>query len=157
MTEQLTFNFIEQCPWLPGRSGTVVPQASCAAAARVIARALARLIALVVLAAPVNAHAIEISYQFHWLSDRGEGIDRAGRLIYRGGLRLFSPDPRFGGWSGLVVSADGKRLLTQSDQAHWLRTDIVYDRHGDLAGLKNAELADMRDLGFPEFFCKNCR
>jgi len=127
-------------------------------AARMIARALARLIALVVLAALVSAcatevpaapslvNAITISYESHRLSERGEEIDRVGRLIYRGGLRLASPDPRFGGWSGLVVSADGRRLLSQSDDAHWFRADIVYDRHGDLAGLKNAELADMRDL-----------
>jgi hypothetical protein len=124
----------------------------------VIARGLARLIALVVLAAPVSAcatdvpaapglaNAIAISYESHRLSDRGEEIDRVGRLIYHGGLRLSSPDPRFGGWSGLAVSANGKRLLSQSDDAHWLRADVVYDRHGNLAGLKNAELADMRDL-----------
>lgn len=120
------------------------------------ARALARQITLAALAisacatnmpaAPGLAHAIRISYEPYRLSAHGEEIDRVGRLIYRGGLRLSSPEPRFGGWSGLLVSADGSRLLAQSDEAHWLRTDILYDRHGDLAGVQNAELADMRDL-----------
>jgi hypothetical protein len=119
---------------------------------------LARLVALAASVVSVSAcatevpaaaglsHAIPISYQAHRLSVGGEQIDRVGRLIYRGGLRLSSPDRRFGGWSGLVVSADGKRLLSQSDDAHWLRADLVYDRHGDLTGVKDAELADMRDL-----------
>ncbi|EGV28622.1 hypothetical protein ThidrDRAFT_3614 [Thiorhodococcus drewsii AZ1] len=123
-----------------------------------IARALVRLIALSTLAVTISAcanevpatpglaDAIPISYERHRLSARGEDIDRVGRLIYRGGLELSSPDPRFGGWSGLIVSADGKRLLSQSDEAHWLRADIVYDRHGDLAGVTHAELADMLDL-----------
>jgi hypothetical protein len=121
----------------------------------VIARTIARLIALAVLGmttcatqvppAQSLAHAIPIAYEGHRLSG-GEAIDHLDRLVYRGGLELSSPEPRFGGWSGLIVSADGKRFLAQSDEAHWLRADIVYDRHGDLAGVKNAQLADMRDL-----------
>ncbi len=77
------------------------------------------------------------------LNDRHE--TRVGELIYRGGLELTSPDARFGGWSGLVVSADGARMLSQSDEAHWLRADLVYDKNGDLVGLVHAELADMLD------------
>jgi len=70
---------------------------------------------------------------------------RVGDLIWRGGLELTSPDARFGGWSGLVVSADGKRMLSQSDEAHWLRADLLYDKSGNLVGVARAELADMLD------------
>lgn len=72
--------------------------------------------------------------------------DRVGQLIYRGGLEISSPDPRFGGWSGLKISDDGTRLLSQSDEAHWLRANVDYDADGNLVGLDHAELADMQNL-----------
>ena len=71
---------------------------------------------------------------------------RVGDLIYRGGLQIRSPDARFGGWSGLLVSADGKRMLSQSDEGHWLRANLVYDKRGNLVGIANGELADMQAL-----------
>ena len=46
----------------------------------------------------------------------------------------------------MVVSKNGKRMLSQSDKAHWLRADLLYDASGNLVGLKNAQLADMRDM-----------
>lgn len=95
---------------------------------------------------PGLADAVAISYRTIPLSENAPLQRRVGRLIYRGGLELSSPDPRFGGWSGLIVSADGKRMLSQSDEAHWLRADLVYDRHGDLVGIRNAQLADMLDM-----------
>lgn len=97
-------------------------------------------------AEPGLADAVALSFASVPLSAQDPKMDRVGRLIYRGGLELSSPDARFGGWSGLVVSADGKRLLSQSDEAHWLRAGLVYDTKGDLAGVKNAQLADMRDM-----------
>jgi hypothetical protein len=71
---------------------------------------------------------------------------RVGQLLYRGGLEITSPDARFGGWSGLVVSADGAHLLSQSDEGHWLRAHLVYDKSGRLAGIDGGQLADMQDL-----------
>lgn len=88
--------------------------------------------------------AVAISYKPISLSRSEPDKTRVGRLIWHGGIELSSPDSRFGGWSGLVVSADGKRMLAQSDDAHWLRADLVYDKHGNLAGIKHAQLADMR-------------
>src|SRR5687767_8432405 len=40
------------------------------------------------------------------------GVRRFGDLEYRGGLVLSSPSEHFGGWSGLVMDGDGKRLLS---------------------------------------------
>jgi len=69
-----------------------------------------------------------------------------GSLIYRGGLEITSPDGRFGGWSGLLVSADGTHMLSQSDEGHWLRARLIYDRRANLAGIGNAQLADMESM-----------
>ncbi|HEY1709731.1 MAG TPA: esterase-like activity of phytase family protein [Rhizomicrobium sp.] len=90
--------------------------------------------------------AIGLSFQRIPLSSQDPRETRVGRLVYRGGLVLTSGDSRFGGWSGLQISADGKHLLSQSDEAHFLKADLVYDDKGDLAGVRHGQLADMQDL-----------
>ena len=91
-------------------------------------------------------NAAMLSYKSVSLFPRDPKARRIGRLIYRGGLNISSPDPRFGGWSGLVVSADGTRMLSQSDEAHWFRAGLVYDANRNLAGIDHAQLADMLDM-----------
>jgi hypothetical protein len=91
--------------------------------------------------------AVALSYKTIPLSSSDPKERRVGELIYRGGLEISSPDPRFGGWSGLIVSADGSTMLSQSDEAHWLRAHLIYDSKGDLAGIDRAQLADMQNLG----------
>jgi hypothetical protein len=49
------------------------------------------------------------------------------RLEFRGGLVLQSRDGGFGGWSGMAIEADGRRLLMVSDRGSWLTADLVYD------------------------------
>ncbi len=73
------------------------------------------------------------------------GRTGVGRLVWRGGLRLSSPDRRFGGFSGLLVSPDGDRLLAVSDTAHWLAGRLTYDGKGRLAGLEEAEIGRLLD------------
>lgn len=68
-----------------------------------------------------------------------------GRLLYRGGLELRSPDPRFGGLSGLSVSADGRRFVAISDQGHWVDGRLEYDTHGRLVGVAGARLGPIPD------------
>ncbi len=52
---------------------------------------------------------------------------RFGRLDFRGGLVLSSPDaPTFGGWSGLVLEPDGRRFLAVSDAGTWLTGAFAY-------------------------------
>ncbi len=68
-----------------------------------------------------------------------------GALRYRGGLVLTSEHQRFGGLSGLRVSADGKRLEAVSDEGHWFTARLVYDRQGRLAGLADAEIGALLD------------
>jgi hypothetical protein len=113
--------------------------------------AVALLIALGACAteAPVTPDlpdAVSLSYKRIPLSQVDPKEQRVGALVYRGGLEISSPDARFGGWSGLIVSADGKTMLSQSDEAHWLRALLIYDAKGNLAGIDRAQLADMQNL-----------
>jgi hypothetical protein len=69
-----------------------------------------------------------------------------GRLRYRGGVHLVSSDPRFGGFSSLRLSHDGRRLTLVSDEGSWLAATIVRDEKGVLAGLEDAEMGPLLDL-----------
>jgi hypothetical protein len=74
--------------------------------------------------------------------------DKDGRvapgLYWRGGIKLASRDPRFGGFSGLALSGDGGRLLAVSDEGWWLTARLLYD--GDnLGGLADPFMAPLLD------------
>ena len=95
---------------------------------------------------PAHAAAIEVRSAAIPLYPDRPGDQRAGALVYRGGLQLSSEDRRFGGWSDLAVSADGSEILAVSDEARWLRARLTYNSAGDLAGLSAAEIAPMLGL-----------
>ncbi len=61
-----------------------------------------------------------------------------GKLKWRGGLVLTSPSRHFGGWSGLVLDAEGKRFFSISDVGSWMRGEIAYtgDRPVGLDGVR---------------------
>ncbi len=67
-----------------------------------------------------------------------------GRLSWRGGVQLASPEENFGGLSGLSLSADCTSLLAVSDTGKWLRAKINYDEK-TLTGLSDAEYAPILD------------
>lgn len=78
------------------------------------------------------------------------GPDRVGGLVFRGALELASPSAGFGGYSGLAVSPEGKRMLAVSDRGAWLSARLVYDAGGGLAGLAEARLGRLMALdGLP--------
>ncbi len=72
---------------------------------------------------------------------------RLGPLVYRGGLVLTSPDARFGGLSGLLVSEDGGRMTAVSDQGHWITARLLYDSAGRLSGAAGAEVGELHGPG----------
>lgn len=87
---------------------------------------------------------------------RGLGdTKRFGRLEFRGGMTMTSPDSRFGGFSGLVIAPDGRRFLAVSDEGNWLSGEITYAgkapsgitnaRMGPLLGLNGHPLRRKRD------------
>lgn len=80
--------------------------------------------------------------QFH---KAGQSGNRAGKLIWRGGLVLNSPASSFGGYSGLEISADGGSILAVSDGGTWLSAKLRY-RQGALAGLDAAAIGPLLSL-----------
>ncbi len=78
---------------------------------------------------------------------RAAGVGSAGgRLEFAGGLVMTSPNKDFGGWSGLIISDDGRRLLTVSDRGHWMSAELVYEA-GRPKGLANTTLGDISGVG----------
>jgi hypothetical protein len=71
--------------------------------------------------------------------------ERVGPLLYLGGLRLRSADPRFGGLSDLRVSPDGARLFAVSDCGYGFTASLSYDAAGRLAGLAEPRLVGLTD------------
>lgn len=75
----------------------------------------------------------------------GNTGDTRGRLAYRGGLELRSPDRDFGGLSAILVSTDGLRFVAVSDEAHWVTGTLEY-RDGKLAGATGGLIAPLLGL-----------
>ncbi len=86
----------------------------------------------------------------HFARSSGEtGPTRFGKLTFRGGLVLTSPNAYFGGWSGLALDAQGRRLLAISDTGSWLTAELRYDGAAP-AGITDARIGPLRDLdGLP--------
>ena len=72
------------------------------------------------------------------------GNRRFGKLEYRGGVILSSDDARFGGFSGLAISADGRAILAVSDEGWWLKANVIY-RNDRLVGVSQAQLQPVLD------------
>lgn len=103
---------------------------------------------------PLAAAPIEITATPVPLNDKDPAQATAGKLKYRGGVALKSPEGRFGGFSALAVSADGQRLIAISDKGRRLDAKILYTPEGNLAGLAEADLGslageDGRPLSLP--------
>lgn len=77
--------------------------------------------------APPPPAAVEVTARQIALFGKATGVGPGGRLEFVGGLILTSPSKDFGGWSGAVMSDDGRRLFAISDRGIWLTADLVYD------------------------------
>ena len=101
-------------------------------------------------AGPASADPVAVEARPLPFSAEDPGRVAVGKLRFRGGLHLTSENPRFGGFSGLGVSADGTFLVAVSDKGQRLSARVVYDAGGNLAGLAEADLGPLADLrGFP--------
>lgn len=92
-----------------------------------------------------QAEPIEVTAVAKQFNTEDPAQDRVGRLLWRTTLELESPDTRFGGFSGLLVSGDGRQLLAVSDKGHWLKADLDSNGAGTPTGLSGAELFPLRD------------
>ncbi len=68
---------------------------------------------------------------------------RVGDLVWRGGIDIQHSDPRFGGLSGLHVSADGKRLIAVSDRGYRITATLGY-AHRALTDMTDIQIARLR-------------
>ena len=89
---------------------------------------------------PVLQHAVMLAVQAEPVTLSRIGGERFGELEWRGGLALSAEHPSFGGFSGLLVSADGARLLAVSDRGLWWRVRLAHDEKGRLAGIAETSM-----------------
>jgi hypothetical protein len=68
-----------------------------------------------------------------------------GGLRWRGGVAVTADDPRFGGFSDLLLGPDGKSVTAVSDEGRWLTARLAYDAAGDLKGVTEARMGALRD------------
>lgn len=78
------------------------------------------------------------------LSAEEPGPQRLGGLTFVSGFELRSPDRRFGGLSGLALSADGSMLYAVSDRGFWISMATRHDAEGRLIALGAMEMADLQ-------------
>ena len=79
--------------------------------------------------------------------DRGQPQRRHfGPLELLAAFELTSKERRFGGLSGLELSADGKRLLSVSDRGHWFSAELTLAKDGRLLGLRRWRVGALRGL-----------
>ncbi len=70
---------------------------------------------------------------------------RFGKLEWLGTLRLTSPSPLFGGYSGLALDKTGTALLAISDKGMWLSSRLTY-RGGRMEKLLQAKVGMLRGI-----------
>ncbi|MGL4974490.1 MAG: esterase-like activity of phytase family protein, partial [Bosea sp. (in: a-proteobacteria)] len=87
-------------------------------------------------AAPVEIKAIPLAA----FEPRNPDKRKFGQLTFRSGLQLSADQKRFGGFSGLWRSGDGRQLVTVTDNGWWL-TANVETKAGRLKGLSQAIMA----------------
>ncbi len=80
------------------------------------------------------------------LHEEDDQIGRVGPLNFQGGLDVTSLDPRFGGLSGLAISADGSRLSAVTDKGDWVHFSPTLSPSGQLTGIAAAQIGDLLNL-----------
>jgi hypothetical protein len=69
----------------------------------------------------------------------------AGALQYVAGFALDSTAPEWGGYSGMVMAADGSSLVAVSDVGHWIKLELKQDAAGKLTSVGAARLEPLLD------------
>lgn len=114
---------------------------------RTTATALRALVMLLLVATPATgawAKALELTIHAVPLNYTAPEQTQIGRLTWRGGIEISSPFKKFGGLSGLLISADGESLTVASDSGFWVTATVTYDTNGFLTGLADARIKRLR-------------
>src|SRR5262245_3225343 len=70
---------------------------------------------------------------------------RVDRLEFVAGFALRSDAPEWGGYSGMVMAADGSQIVAISDVGHWLKLALQHDADGKLTGVGTARIEPLLD------------
>ncbi|MGE0120755.1 MAG: esterase-like activity of phytase family protein [Dongiaceae bacterium] len=97
------------------------------------------------VAAPAIAADITVTATPVPLDSRDPQRTRVEALDYVAGFALDSTAPEWGGYSGMVLAADGGSLLAVSDVGHWLRLELTHDATGALTGVGAARIEPLLD------------
>jgi hypothetical protein len=97
------------------------------------------------VAAPAAAADIMVTATPVPLDSRDPQRTRVESLDYVAGFALDSTAPEWGGYSGMVLAADGGSLLAVSDVGHWLRLELRHDAIGALTGVGAARIEPLLD------------
>lgn len=128
-----------------GMAGTAARGGAARPAAVVRATLLAAVLGLAPLAAPpVRAAEGEVIVRLRLLAgfDIGDPSRRRfGDLEWLGGAELSSSDRRFGGFSGLVTTDGGQRLLAVTDYGNRLSARLELDAAGRPVAVRDARFA----------------
>lgn len=71
---------------------------------------------------------------------------QVGRLVWRGGIEMRGSLRNFGGLSDLHVTPDNRTLTSISDEGAWLVATPRFDTNGNLVGLGEARMGQLRGL-----------
>lgn len=107
-----------------------------------------RILALVLsclFVAPAAAKDIAVSATPVPLNPNDSKQTTVDSLEYVAGFALDSTAPEWGGYSGMVLAADGSSLLAVSDVGHWLRLELKHDDAGVLTGVGAARIEPLLD------------
>ena len=84
--------------------------------------------------------------------------ERIGELIWRGGLNLTSPDPRFGGLSGLAFADDDGNLVMVTDRGQFVSGRLLHDEAGaprSLSGIAISAIQNSSGAELPRQFARD--
>lgn len=70
----------------------------------------------------------------------------AGKLTWLGGLSLSSSSDYFGGFSGLSISHDGKRVFAASDAGFWMTANLTSNGSGTPSKMTGGRVGPFRAL-----------
>ncbi len=66
-----------------------------------------------------------------------------GKLTFVKGFELLSNDPRFGGFSGLIINK--KNLISVSDRGYWLKAQLMFNQQGIIEKIVDTSMGNLKD------------
>ncbi len=92
---------------------------------------------------PASAEPIELSADLIDLNPERPSDKIVGKMRFMSGIELSSENENFGGFSGLLISTDGKRLTAITDQGYRLTASLERNDLGGVIALNDGDIAPL--------------